>query len=120
MATWNPIMEVLPNSTRLLVVSEVGDELLKAELPAHSRHPRALLAVFEGLALYSGTPLCVAISAENPVSDSLGLGAFSDLDERWPEQSALVQFVFLAPPPRGRRLGGVGDFRRLRRLGRAR
>ena len=32
MATWNPIMEVLPNSTRLLVVSEEGNELLKAEL----------------------------------------------------------------------------------------
>lgn len=120
MATWKPIMEVLPKSVRLLMVSEQGDELLKAELPGHSRHPRALLAVFEGLALYSGTPLSVAISADNPVDNSLGLGFFTDLDDRWPEESALVKFVFLVPPPRGRRLGGVGDFRHLRRLGGAR
>ncbi len=120
MATWNPLMEVLPKSIRVLMVSEEGDELLKAELPGHSRHPRALLAIFEGLALYSGSPLCVAISADNPVDNSLGLGFFTDLEDRWPEESALVKFVFLVPPARGRRLGGVGDFRRLRRLGRAR
>ncbi len=120
MSTWNPLLEVTPTSVRLLVISEAGDELVKAELPARSNHPRALLAMLEGLALYRGTPLCVAISADDPTDRSLGWGPFDPLDEGWLEESALVRFHFLAPPPRGRRLGGVGDFRRLRRLGRSR
>ena len=119
MATWNPMLEITPISIRLLVVSEVGDELVKAELPARSHHPRALLALLEGLALYSGAPLCVAISADAPIDPSFGLDPFGDLDRAWPEESALVRFHFLAPP-RGHRLRGVGDFRRLRRLARSR
>ena len=121
MTTWKPTLRVLPGGTmQLLVTGPEGDELVKARLPGQSRHPRALLTVLEGLALWSGTPLCAAISADIPVDNSLGLGAFSDLEELWPEESALVQFTFIVPSRRGRRIAGVGDFRHLRQLDRAR
>ena len=118
MANWNPLVEVTPTSVRILMFSGTGDELVKAELPGGSRHPRALLTLLEGLALWNGTPLRVAISADTPPDPSLDW-VDAHLNDYWPEESALVQFHFLVPLPRGRRLGGVGDFRRLRRLGRS-
>lgn len=119
MTPWTPLLEVTPTSVRLLVLSAEGDELVKAQLPHRADHPRALLVMLEGLALYSGKALCVAISADVSIEPSLGLGSFPDLGESWPAASALVSFHFVPPPP-GRRLAGVGDFRRLRRLGRVR
>ena len=53
------------------------------------------------LALWKGTPLCVVIRADVPVSDSLGLGSFGD---DWPRESALVHFLFVDTAPRRLRL----------------
>jgi hypothetical protein len=64
--------------------------IVQARFVGHPDHPRALLTLLEGLALWQGAPLGVAISADAPVCDSLGLGAFGG--ERWPAQSALVHF----------------------------
>lgn len=115
MATWNTTLQVLPQQTvRLLVTDAEGHDLVKAQL-SDPEHPRALLTALEGLALWCGEPLDVVIYADVPVDHSLGLGAFSDLDGRWPEESALVHFAFREPGRRGRRIQGVGDFRRLRR-----
>jgi len=115
MAKWNTTLQAIPGAVRLLVTSAEGDDLVKARLPGYPNHPRALLTLLEGLALWSGETLCAAISADAPVDHSLGLGAFSEDEDRWPEESALVHFVFLVPAGRGRRIAGVGDFRSLRR-----
>ena len=112
---WQIFLEPLPQGVRLLVSSE-GDDLLKAHLASYPDHPRALLTIFEGLALWCGQPVSVAISADVPSSHSLGLGPFTDDANVWPEESALVSYVFLTSR-RGRRLSGIGDFSRLRRLG---
>jgi len=116
MAKWKAGLEVLPDAVQLLMTSPEGDDVVKARLPDDPDHPRALLTVLEGLALWCGEPLDVAIFAANGVSHSLGLGPFDDSDT-WPVESALVHFEFVAPARRGRRIQGVGDFDRLRRLG---
>ncbi len=110
-------IEITPRTMRLLVTEATGD-VLKAEFRAYPDHNRALMSVLEGLALWSGHPLCVAIIAEQPVSHSLGLGGFGD---DWPETNALVDFVFIeTDDPEHRQISGVGDFRKLRRLDRHR
>ena len=116
MAAWRTTLQVLPRRTlRLLVSDAEGNDLLKAQL-SDPEHPRAMLTVLEGLALWCGKPLDVVICADVPVDHSLGLGTFSDLDDGWPEQSALVHFEFREPRRRGRRIPGIGEFGRLRRL----
>jgi len=107
-------IEIAPKAVRVLV-SEPAGEILKAEFRSYPNHTRALLFILEGLALWSGERLCVAIHAEHPVSHSLGLGAFGG--DEWPEESALVEFVFVQTDERSRKkLGGAGDFRKLRRM----
>jgi hypothetical protein len=115
MAAWKIILQVLPQQTiRLLVTDAQDHDLLKAQLAGYPRHPRALLTTLEGLALWCGEALDVVICADVPVDHSLGLGAFGDLDHGWPEESALVHFAFHEKPRRGRRIQGFGDFRSLR------
>jgi hypothetical protein len=107
-------LEVTAKTIRLLV-SEPAGEILKAEFRTYPNHPRALLWILEGLALWSGERLYVAIHAEHPVDHSLGLGTFGG--DEWPEANALIEFVFIETDGRRRRkLSGVGDFRRLRRV----
>ena len=116
MAAWRATLQVLPRRTlRLLVTDAEGNDLVKAQL-SDPEHPRAMLTALEGLALWCGEPLYVVICADVPVDRSLGLGAFGDLDDGWPEESALVHFLFRETGRRGRRILGVGDFGRLRRL----
>ncbi len=109
------MLEITPTVVRLLVTELEGD-VVKAAFTAYPDHTRALLLILEGLALWSGHPLSVAIHAEHPVSHSLGLGSFGD---DWPEESALVHFLFVdTSGDKRRRIGGVGDFGRLRQLDR--
>ena len=116
MAAWRITLQVVPKMVRLLVTDSEGNDLVKARLSGYPGHPRALLTTLEGLALWCGEPLDVVICADVPVDHSLGLGAFGDLDDGWPEESALVHFLFRETGRRGRRIQGVGDFGRLRRL----
>ncbi len=101
MESWKTTLRVSPAAVRLLVRTSDGHDILKAQLPNQPDHPRALLTLLEGLALWSGRPLCVAMSAAAPVSHSLGLGPFGD---EWPASSALISFDFTGPDPRGRRI----------------
>jgi hypothetical protein len=114
MEQWKVTLWLRPDEVKLLVKAPDGDDLLKAQFPAPAVHPRALLTLLEALALWCGTPLCVAIPAGGPVSHSLDLEPFGDLDQNWPWASPLVRFDFLAPAPRGRRIRA--DFRPLRPL----
>jgi hypothetical protein len=118
MPVWKTTLRVRPGVVKLLVQTEEGDDILKAQLPGYPDHPRALLGLLEGLALWCGTPLCVAISAAVPFDHSLGLGPFADFDAGWPATSALVSYDFVAPAPRGRRIRA--NFPALRPLSRGR
>lgn len=114
MHDWNLTVRATDRGALLLVTSEAGD-LLKARLPLSPGHPRALLTLLEGLALWRGQALRVAVSAGACSVAWAGSGLFGD--ELYPAESPLVRFhaVHLASRER---LPGVGDFRLLRRVGR--
>ena len=114
MAAWKSALAVSSNDIKLLVTSAEGDDVLKARLPVRSKHPRALLTLLEGSALWSGHPIRTAISVVGAVDHSLGLG---DLENLCLDESALVRLAFVeARHPR--RITGLGDFRQLRLFGR--
>jgi hypothetical protein len=106
---WTCKLAVTPSEVKLLVRSD--NDLLKARLPAQVRHPRALLTMLEGLALWSGSAICAAISADESAQIGCALGLFGD--GLWPADNQLVRFE---PAGRAspRRLRGMGDFRALR------
>ena len=111
MRDWKPALRVSRGQVLLLVTSETGD-LLKARLPLSPCHPRALLTLLEGLALWSGQPLTVAVSVADG-SAWVGSGLFGD--DITPAESQLVRFHLGRRGCRVQRLRGVGDFRSLRR-----
>jgi hypothetical protein len=113
MAQWPTTMRIGDKDLKLLVTSEQGDDLIKARLPVSPPHPRALLTLLEGIALWSGEPLYAVISAG--AHRDAWLSSEQWCDDLWPTESALVHFDFAIPPPRARRvLRGVGDFRAVR------
>jgi hypothetical protein len=114
MRNWKAVLQVTRTGALLLVTSESGD-LLKARLPLSPRHPRALLTLLEGLALWDGTALRVVVSASGSSTDWLGSGLFGD--ELFPGESQLVQFDVERLDHRAQRLRGVADFRPLRKSG---
>ncbi|PKN55914.1 MAG: hypothetical protein CVU56_18755 [Deltaproteobacteria bacterium HGW-Deltaproteobacteria-14] len=112
MYRWKTAVEPTARNTKLLVADSEGNELLKAVLPSTPQHPRALLTLLEGLALWAGEPLTAVISAgptlPRRVDEALfGAGIL-------PMDSALVRFEMVGPVRRRRTLSGMGDFRRLR------
>lgn len=109
--SWKCVLEFKTSETKILVTNN-GDDVLKARICGNSNHPRALLTMLEGLALWQGKPIRCVISAAEPVNRFLGLGAFGD--ELWPHESALVRFEVAAPSRRRRRIEGFGVFRQLR------
>jgi hypothetical protein len=111
MHEWNSTLRATDKGVLLLVTSEAGD-LVKARLPLSPSHPRALLTLLEGLALWRGRALRVAVSAGACSVAWAGSGLFGD--ELYPAESPLVRFHAVHPASR-ERLHGVGDFRSLRR-----
>ncbi len=109
---WKPVLTVEHGHVMLLVTADASD-LVKARLPLRPKHPRALLTLLEGLALWSGTPLVVAVSAAQSSPEWFGTGLFGD--ELFPGESQLVRFRVVHRDCRAQRLCGVGDFRQLRR-----
>lgn len=114
MGDWKSVLRVARGQVMLLVTSEAGD-LLKARLPLSPSHPRALLTLLEGLALWSGQTLVVAFSADESSARWVDSALFGD--ELFPAESQLVQFHLVPVGGRAKRLRGVADFRRLRRSG---
>jgi len=112
--SWTGSLRVTARETSLLLQDEEQGDLLKARLPMPPRHPRALLTLLEGAALWRGEPMRVVLSAVDASVPWLGSGLFGD--ELWPGESQLVRFAVAAPGPR-KVLRGVGDFRPLRRRG---
>jgi hypothetical protein len=114
MRDWKTVLRVTRREALLLVTSESGD-LVKARLPLAPQHPRALITLLEGLALWDGAALHVAVSVSESSTEWVGSGLFGD--ELLPAQSQLVQFHIDHRGSRARRLRGVADFRPLRRSG---
>jgi hypothetical protein len=113
MALWSVTLR-LGKDLKLLVTSPEGDDLIKARLPLRPPHPRALLTMLEGIALFSGEPIDVVTSAGSHHGDWGDSEQWCD--DLWPAESPLVHFDFAVPLPRARRrLAGVGDFRDVRR-----
>ncbi len=106
-------LQITKAEARLLISSLEHGDVLKARLPLSPSHPRALLTLLEGIALWSGARLRVAIVAEPSSPGWLGSGMFGD--ELWPAESQLVQYEVVG---RGRpkRLRGLGDFRSMRQV----
>jgi hypothetical protein len=114
MARWPTTAVISGSELKLLVTSATGEDLIKARLPRRPPHPRALVTMLEGVALWSGEPLGVVISATDPLDDQFGSDAWHDAV--WPMESPLVRLEFdLSPSRRRRRIQGVGNFRDARR-----
>lgn len=99
-----------PNQTRLLV-TEQGDDRLRAVLPSPPLHPRALQTLLEGMAMWCGSPVHAVLVA----AGRSGLSHVDDLfggEAHWPHDLASVRFQ-IHSPHRPRRLRGPGDFRDL-------
>lgn len=112
MSRWKCVIRLGPEHLRMLVVEPPGSDVLKARLTCRPCHPRALLTLLEGLALWNGRPLSTVISAESScVGRSTGT-IFGD--ELWPGESPLVRFEGAASQGCRAVLRGLGDFRALR------
>jgi hypothetical protein len=114
MREWKTVLQVSQSDAFLLVTSE-GEDLVKAKLCASPSHPRALLTLLEGLALWCGKTLDVVVSAGVRCEDWAMPALFGD--ELFPAESQLVRYHIVHPARRARRLQGVADFRHLRRSG---
>lgn len=112
MKRWTSCLKIHRGMVRLLVQDPHVGDVLKASLPPQTHHPRALLTLLEGLALYQGAPLSTVISVEPSCQLSRLAGLLGD--ELWPSESQLVRFDIVAPGRR-RRLAGLGSFEPLRR-----
>ena len=62
---WNTRLQVEPDALKILIEDHQGDAL-KARLPICPHHPRALLTLLEGVALWSGENLHAALSVGGP------------------------------------------------------
>jgi hypothetical protein len=100
---WHAMVEVSPHPIWVWGNEARGRDLMRCALPRSPAHPRALVTLLEGLALWSGAPLSVVLGVEHPVNDSLGLGFFGAED--WPADTALVSFFVRSPARPPRRLG---------------
>jgi hypothetical protein len=114
MRNWKCTLHLSQREAKLLVTKPGHGDLLKARLDRQPCHPRALLTMLEGLSLWSGKPLCVALHVDEnclrePTSMLLG-------DELWPAESPLVRFDIVYPVRPKVLLTGLGDFRPVRKV----
>jgi hypothetical protein len=107
---WDCTLHVTQHQTKLLL-SAVDGDLLKARLNNTPCHPRALLTLLEGLSLWNGQLLNVALSVDDRCPVWPGPQLFGD--ELWPAESQLVRFDIVRRARRKVRLSGLGDFREL-------
>ena len=97
-----------------ILVTQDGDDRLRAQLSPQPHHPRALPTLLEGLSMWLATPVDAALivdanSTGSSVSDLFG-------DALLPPDLAQVRFDVRVRGGDRRRLRGPGDFRGLYRL----
>lgn len=113
MERWASCIQVKQGKVLLLVKDPHQGDVLRASLPLQSNHPRAILTLLEGMALYQGGRLTTVLCADEGYPPWLGSGLFGD--ELWPAESPLVRFEVVARGHR-KRLKGLGDFSSLHRV----
>ena len=111
---WHTTMQLGSNAVRLLMTNEENHELLKARLPLRPIHPRSATTLLEGLSLWAGYPLTVALGADSRSGRTSAEWIFGS--DGWPQESALVHFDVIGDRRRRQTIPGVGDFRQLRLL----
>lgn len=114
MRPWDVTLHPTTGAVKLLVEEPRGD-LMRARLPLAPEHPRALLTLLEGLALWCGSPICAVISASDPPIRFSEAALFGG--DFWPIESTMVHFE-QRPSGRRRRIVGLGDFRPVYAAGR--
>ncbi len=107
-------MRVQEPDLQMLLMDAKGDRM-KARLPLHSEHPRALVTVLEALAMWQGAPLHAVQYVDARAPDYIDW-AFPNADLRG-HRSPLVEFSTRVLGGAKDRIRGVGDFRQLRLLG---
>lgn len=107
--SWKAALRVATPELKLWVCTPEIGEILKARLPSAMQHPRALLTLLEGLALWAGKPLDAAFVADGLCRSWFDSGLFGD--ELWPAPSPLVRFELVPPDRRAVRIRGMGEFR---------
>lgn len=103
-------IQLSADGIKILITSTEGRDVLKAWFPDAPLHPRALLTLLEGVALWSKVPLYAAFIVEPSCPPSFEEALFRG--ELSPELSPLVRYDFVLP--RRTRIQGVGDFKELR------
>ena len=106
-----------PRGTRILVMSESAETLLKACLLPSPSHRRALSTLLEAIALWQGRPVRAALVADapdGPCANGLCRDSFPDFGDGL--HYTLEYISVLRPPRRRDGLGGMGNFRDLRQL----
>lgn len=111
---WNISIRVSSQEVKVLVTDQTGDELLKARLPIFVSHPRALLTVLEGLALWSGGPLTAVTSVAKSVPGGFVCDALSV--DFWADHTPLIRFENVQERKRWPQRIQMGDFRELYRI----
>ena len=106
-----------PAITRILI-QETHQTVLKARLPDPPAHPRALETLAEGIALWWGRPLYVAlgVAAQDALCVSPHWHATVDVLTRTPLVTIEPVIGAPRPPWRVADRGGLGDFRDVRTL----
>jgi hypothetical protein len=105
-----------PLTTRVVAMSGPGETILKAQLAADPRHPRALGTLLEAVALWQGLPVRAALCVDGRAGScdsNLYREAFSE------DGGALYSVVWVpasAQRQRRVRLDGLGRFQDLERL----
>ena len=107
-------MRMVPKAGLLQMVGTGwdGETLLKARLASQPAHPRALLTVLEGLALWTGRRLPAALAVDG--SSTSSIEALLPDGLCW--DSPLVEIHLLDRQRRRCRLDGVGDLRQALQL----
>jgi hypothetical protein len=114
MAIWLGVVPG-PERARVLAQAGPGETVLKARLRSPPAHPRALAALCEALALWSGEPVRAVLAA--------GASGSTFDTTRWlgpdgPSANALFELAIVGGTRARRRDGleGLGDFRDVRQL----
>ena len=103
MSLWPTTLRIGGKELKLLVTSPDGDDLLKARLPVRPPHPRALLTLLEGVALWSGEPVLAVISAGAHREDWLRRVGRRAVAHREPARPLRLRDPAVPLPPHPRR-----------------
>lgn len=106
-----------PEVTRILI-QEPQLTVLKARLPDPPQHPRALETLAEGVALWCGRPLYVALGVADEETMCVSPRWHATVDVLTRTPLVTIEPVIGAPRPPWRVAdrGGLGDFREVRTL----